>query len=116
MLPPGALQYLKGHPDGIVSVLLATVTLGAISVGVEPWSSITVLIVAQGFYHIRRSKSEANNRDLAQVAVDKEVTKVEMVKARQRNLLSSEQPSLPLDTGSQSTVGSQITAKKGGKR
>lgn len=116
MLPPGALQYLKGHPDGIVTVLLATVALGAIGVGVEPWSATVVLILAQGSYHIRRSKAESHSKDLAQVAVDKEVTKVELAKVRHRNLLSAEQPLLPLDIGTGKSLGSRSAAKKGGKQ
>jgi hypothetical protein len=48
-------------------------------------------------YHIRRTANERHQRDMAQLKVNEAAVRVEAIKARHRALLTSDQPSLPLE-------------------
>lgn len=116
MLPPGTLQSLKGHYDGIVAIVSASLTFGGIAVGVPEWPAVAVMIVTLVFYHVRRQAAENHLKEMAQVKVDKAVADVEMVKARHRDLLLYQQPPLPLGRDSGTTIEGKTAAKKGGKQ
>ena len=118
MLPPNTLRYLKGQYDSIVAVVLAAITLGAIAEGAPPWPAVACLSIIGIFYHVRRSAAERHMKEMAQLKVDNEVAKVEVIKARYRDLVTYEQASLPLVGRAGATIRntSGATPRKGGKQ
>ena len=116
MLPTGTLRYLKGHPDAIVSVVLAAAAFSAMVAGVSTEAGLGGLIIAGTLYHVRRLGAERHAKAMAQAKVDTEVAKVELVKARHRDLLLYEQPMLPLDNASKGMIEGVRAPKKGGKK
>jgi hypothetical protein len=50
MLPPGTLQALKGHYDGIVVVVLFAVAVAGLLAGAAPWALI--LLFAYRISHV----------------------------------------------------------------
>jgi len=95
MLPPGALKYLRGHRDGLVFVSVASVAASLIYVG-QAVAGIALLTITLGLYHLRTSRFEEHQTELQRLKVDQEAMKVEVIKARHRDLLLYEQPNLPL--------------------
>ncbi len=64
MLPPGTLSALKGHQDGIVTVVSLAVCLSAICVGVPSWAALGGLAVALVMFHVRATAKEYHVRQL----------------------------------------------------
>jgi hypothetical protein len=105
MLPPGTLKALKGHPDSIVTVVTFAIAVGAVGVGVSPWPVVGLLSVGLLGFHIRSCAAEHHKEQMAQLKVDEAAVSVEMVKARHRELLTQEQPGLPLERKPRSLAG-----------
>lgn len=104
MLPPGTLKALKGHPNGIVTVVLFAVAVGAILAGASPWAIIAAMVLAFAMFHNRCSTAERHQLEMAQLKVNEAVAGVEMIKARHRDLLLSDQPGLPLESPSRAVT------------
>jgi hypothetical protein len=64
MLPPGTLSALKGHEDGIVTVVCLAVCLSAICVGVPSWAALGGLVIALVAFHIRATAKELHIQQL----------------------------------------------------
>jgi hypothetical protein len=111
MLPPGALRYLKGHPDGIVAGLLGVAALSALAGGALPWAVIGVLAVVLILYHLRCLARERHEMTIAELNVERAAAEVELIKARHRDLAMHEQPSLPLAARGRPLAGN---ARQGG--
>ena len=65
MLPPGTLNALKGHQDGIVTVAGLGACLTATECGVPAWASIAALALSLGTSHLRTSMKERHIEALA---------------------------------------------------
>lgn len=112
MLPRGTLRFLKGQPDAIVMVVLAAMALTALTADAPPWAVMMTVVIVAGLYHARCQAREYHQREMAQIKADEAAAKVEAVKARYRDLLSYEQPSLPLDRKPRS-VSNRKNSKEG---
>jgi membrane protein implicated in regulation of membrane protease activity len=97
LLPRGALAALKGHYDGIVTVVGLAITAGGMTAGASPVWLVLALAVALLLYHFRRKDSEKHDEYMARNRIDAAMVKVEAIKARHRELLLVEQPSLRLE-------------------
>lgn len=64
MLPPSALKYLKGHHDGIVFVLLASITASGGYAAGGPWVGVAGLTIGGVLYHIRCTAAERHRIEL----------------------------------------------------
>jgi hypothetical protein len=85
---------LKGHFAGIVAAALWTIAATAMAVGASGWSIVVGLAIVLWMYHIRCNSKERHDEKMAQLDIDRAVANVEAIKARYRELLSAEQPSL----------------------
>lgn len=65
MLPPGTLIALRGHHDGIVTVVCLGACLTAIECGVPAWAAIAALALSLGASHLRATKKERHIEALA---------------------------------------------------
>ena len=94
LLPRGTLAALKGHPDGIVVVVTVAASLGAMAAGVPVRGSISGLVIRLLLYHIRCSRAEAHERDMARLKVEQAAVEAKIAEAR-LDLLLHEQQTLP---------------------
>lgn len=104
MLPPGTIKALKGHHEGVVTVVLVAVTLGSILAGVPVWAAVVVLAVAMVSYHPRCTAKERHAVAVLTEQTKQEALKVASVRARYRELNATEQPELPFFLGGRSPV------------
>jgi len=104
MLPPGTLAALKGHFDGIVAVVALAIASGAMAAGAPPLWTVAALAIALVLYHIRCKSKEKHEEHMAQNKINEAMIKVEAIKARHRELLSVDQPSLGLENRSRRTA------------
>lgn len=114
-LPPGTLKALEGQYDAIVAVVALVVAVTAMRLGAPEWPTIAALAIALGTYHIRSSRAERHERDLAGLRLQESILKVDTIKARHRDLVMLEQPALPLERKPQTRAGDG-TNQKGTKR
>ena len=105
MLPPGTLVALKGHFDGIVTVVALAVAAVAMAAGASPPWTVGSMALALYLYHIRCKSREQHDERMAQNKIDEAMVRVESIKARHRELLSVEQPTLALETRTRPTSG-----------
>ena len=103
MLPPGTLNALKGHHAGIVSVVMSALAFGAMAAGAPAWQVTVGLAIGLGTYHTRCSARERHEELLARQAFESAVAKLDAVKARHQELLTNDQPLLPLQGGARGT-------------
>jgi hypothetical protein len=113
MLPPGALKALKGHYDGIVTVVLFAMAVGGLVAGAPPWADILLLAVGLGMFHIRSSSRETHLEQIAQRKVDEAAAKAEAIKAKHREIL---QHDLPLERRPRMLSNEKSEDDKKGKR
>jgi hypothetical protein len=97
LLPPGTLAALKGHVDAIVIVVLAAGAMAALTAGANAPGVATVTFGLGIIYHIRCTAAERHKQQMEQQKLDKAALDVEVIKARHRDLLQYEQPSLSLE-------------------
>jgi hypothetical protein len=97
MLPPGTIAALKGRPNEIVVVSVATVAFGALAAGAPAWPAVAIAAIALFAYHLRSTATERYMHAMAQLKVDEAVAAAEMVKARHRDQLAKGQENLQLE-------------------
>ena len=68
----------------------------ALSVGAPSMGVIAILAIVLGTFDIRRLAIVRHQREIAQLKVNEAATRVEAIKAQYRALLTTDQPSLPL--------------------
>lgn len=96
MLPPGTLAALKGHHNGVVTVVLFATSVAAMSAGAPPWSVILLLVISVAAFHIRYKAAESHERELLWLKIAQTLARIEAAKTRHGFLPLSEQPDLPL--------------------
>lgn len=97
LLPPGTLSALKGHHNGIVTVVTFTLAIGGMAAGASAWGVTAALAIVLGMFHIRCKATEQHALQAAQHRIEESSLNVEAIKARHRELLQVEQPSLRLE-------------------
>lgn len=106
MIPPDfpfprtIFTVLKRHPDALVTVACLAAAMWALVHGAAALPVIAVLVIALGAYLIQSMARMRHEQTMADAAVNREVAKVEQIKARHRQLQQYEQPALPLENGS----------------
>jgi hypothetical protein len=66
--------------------------------GVSPIGAVPALAVALLLYHIRCSRKETHNENMANNKINEAIMKAEAIKARHRELLAVPQPTLQLES------------------
>lgn len=98
MLPPGTLAALRGHHNGIVSVVMFASAGGVMAAGAPPWAVVVLLAITLVMFHIRCNATESHDRAMATLRIEEALARTEAIKARHR-MLRPEQPDLPLERG-----------------
>ncbi len=82
LLPPGTLQALRGHPDGVVIVVLASIAMGALAVGASAWAILAIFFGAGALYIVRCVANDRHALNLARLEVERTALDIELVKRR----------------------------------
>ena len=94
MLPPGTLAALRGHVEGIVTVVALAIVSAAMAAGAPPQWAVSALAIALVLSHIRCRGRENHDEHGAQHKLDESLIRIAAIKARHKELLSEDQPTL----------------------
>jgi uncharacterized membrane protein len=76
------LQALRGHPDGVVIVVLASIAMGALAVGASAWAILAIFFGAGALYIVRCVANDRHALNLARLEVERTALDIELVKRR----------------------------------
>lgn len=99
MLPPGTMNALKGHPNGIVTVAALAAAMTGMAAGVPWWAAIGAMAIALQMFHNRSCATESHEAVMAHRRLEEVALNLEATKARHSDLRGPSQETLTLDVG-----------------